>query len=466
MTMVFERVATEGIAQLSYLVGDDSSGTAAVIDPRPDVEIYLDLARQHGVTITHVFETHVHADFMSGARELVDRLGSAELCASGEGDASYDFDLTKIRDGDRFEFGSILLTARHTPGHTPEHMAYELAQPDSAEEPWGILTGDSLFVGSAGRPDLLGDDQTEDLVKQLFHTLRDYYLKLDDGVIIYPCHGAGSACGANIGDRPMGTIGYERQTNRFLSFTDFDEFRTFVKEGAPPEPHHYKHLKKVNAAGPPIVGHAPQIPGLPPQKFREAIEAGDSQLVDARHMLGFGGGHISDAINIGPQAQLSVWAGQMLDYDKPILLVVENDTDLEQVRWLFAHTGFVKFTGYLVGGMQAWVNSGFPIQTVRQRSVHELNDELGEVQVLDVRSPSEWENGHIPTAEHLFVAEMRGGVNGVNGFEKEKPVVTYCASGYRASIAASLLQRSGYQDVQNVPGSWQAWKNAGYETEK
>ncbi len=466
MTMVFERVQTAGIAQLSYLIGDDSSGTAAVIDPRPDVEVYLTLARQHGVTITHVFETHIHADFMSGARELVDQLGEAELCASGEGDAQYDFDVTRISDGDTFEFGSVMLTARHTPGHTPEHMAYEIAQTDSPEDPWGVLTGDSLFVGSAGRPDLLGEEQTDKLVKQLFHTLRDYYLKLDDGVLIYPCHGAGSACGADIGDRPMGTIGYERRTNRFLSFSDFEEFRTFVQEGAPPEPHHYKHLKKVNAAGPPILGHAPTVPGLPPEKFREALEAGDSQLVDARHMLAFGGGHISGAINIGPDAQLSVWAGQMLDFDTPILLVVNDDADLARVRWLFAHTGFVRFTGYLVGGMQAWANSGFPIQTLRQRSVHELKDALHQVQVLDVRSPEEWKNGHIPTATHMYVAEMRGGVNGVNGFRKDQPVVTYCASGYRASIAASMLQRSGYEDVQNVPGSWKAWSSAGYEIEE
>lgn len=163
MTMVFQQVQTQGIAQLSYLIGDDDSGTAALVDPRPNVDVYLAIARQYGVSITHVFETHIHADFMSGARELVSRLGSARLCASGEGDAKYGFDVSRIHDGDSFEFGSVLLTARHTPGHTPEHLSYEIAEKEKPRNPWGVFTGDSLFVGSAGRPDLLGDEQTDEL---------------------------------------------------------------------------------------------------------------------------------------------------------------------------------------------------------------------------------------------------------------------------------------------------------------
>ena len=216
MTMIFESVKTDGIAQISYLVGDSGTGTAAVIDPRPNVKVYLQLARKFGVSITHIFETHIHADFMSGSRELAAQAGGAKIYASGEGEASYDFDVEKIRGGDRFEFGGMVLTARHTPGHTPEHLSYELAEAESEDQPWGVLTGDSLFVGSAGRPDLLGEEETEALTEKLFDTLREYYLKLDDGVIIYPCHGAGSACGADIGERPMSTIGYERRTNAFL----------------------------------------------------------------------------------------------------------------------------------------------------------------------------------------------------------------------------------------------------------
>ncbi len=278
MTMIFETVQTAGIAQLSYFIGDDSTGTAAVIDPRPNVDIYFRLSLKHGVSITHIFETHIHADFMSGSRELAAQVGKAAIYASGEEKASYDFDVQKIHGGDRFEFGGVVLTARHTPGHTPEHLSYELSEPDSDGRPWGVLSGDSLFVGSAGRPDLLGEEETEELTEKLFHTLREYYLKLDDGVIIYPCHGAGSACGADIGERPMSTIGHERRTNTFLQYDNFEKFKAFVSDGALPVPQHYPIMKKLNAKGPQLVGHSPVVPRLPPKDFQSAIEKGKPSL--------------------------------------------------------------------------------------------------------------------------------------------------------------------------------------------
>jgi hydroxyacylglutathione hydrolase len=466
MAMIFESVQTAGIAQLSYLVGDEGSQTAALVDPRPGVEVYLELSRKYGVTITHIFETHIHADFMSGARELQRRLGSAKIYASGEGDARYDFPLEKIRGGDRFDFGSLVLTARHTPGHTPEHLAYELAEKDRVKDPWGVLTGDSLFVSSAGRPDLLGEGETEELTKQLFHTLRDYYLTLDDGVIIYPCHGAGSACGADIGERPMSTIGFERRTNEFLQYEDFEEFKSFVKEGAPPVPHHYPILKKMNAKGPEPLGTAPTVPGLPPGEFWTRVQQGGSQLIDTRQMLAFGGGHIPGAINIGDRPELSVWAGDMLCYQKPILLVVEDETRLDWVAWHFAYVGLTNFAGYLAGGMKAWENKGLPLETLPQVAVQQIAEEENKFQLLDVRAPSEYEKSRIPGAKHKFVAEMRDGVDGELGIDPKKPVAVYCGSGYRASIAASLMKRDGFQEVYNVPGSMQAWKAAGFQVEK
>lgn len=465
MAMIFESVQTAGIAQLSYLIGAEGSQTAAVIDPRPDVEVYLQLSRKYGVTITHIFETHIHADFMSGARELNQRLGSAEIYASGEGGASYDFPVRKIHDGDRFEFGSVAITARHTPGHTPEHVSYELAETDSGGDPWGVLTGDSLFVSSAGRPDLLGEEQTEELTRQLFHTLRDYYLKLDDGVIIYPCHGAGSACGADIGERPMSTIGYERRTNEFLQYQDFEDFQTFVNSGAPPVPQHYPILKKINARGPKLIGTAPTVPGLPPEEFQTAVQKGDAQLVDTRQMLGFGGGHIPGAINIGDRPELSVWAGDMLSYEKPILLVVEDETQLDAIAWHFAYVGLTNFAGYLAGGMKAWENKGLPLETLPQVSVQQLASQQDQFQILDVRSDSEFQSGRIQGARHRFVAEMRAGVDGTLDLDPDKPVAVYCGSGYRASIAASLMKRDGFKKVSNVPGSMQAWKQASFQIE-
>ena len=466
MTMVFEKIQTAGIAQLSYLIGDDSSQTAAVVDPRPNVEVYLELSRKHGVSITHIFETHIHADFMSGSRELAERLGTAKIYASGEGNAQYDFLVEKIYHGEQFEFGSVVLTTRHTPGHTPEHLSYELAEKSRRDDPWGILTGDSLFVGSAGRPDLLGEEETEELTEQLFDTLQNYYLKLDDGVIIYPGHGAGSACGADIGERPMSTIGYERRTNAFLQHDDFEEFKTFVKEGAPPVPQHYPIIKKINAKGAESICHIPIIPGLPPEQFEKAIKSGEAQLVDTRQMLAFGGGHIPGAINIGDRPELSVWAGDMLSYQRPTLLVVEDETQLDWIVWHFAYVGLTEFAGYLAGGMKAWNNKGLPVETLPQISVHKLAEEKDQLQLLDVRSTREFSNSRISGANHKFVGELRDGVQGDLELKRDQPVAVYCGSGYRASIAASVMKREGFREVYNVPGSMHAWENAGFEIEK
>lgn len=459
MGLVFKSFFAEGIAQLSYLVGDDSEGTAAIIDPRPDVDVYLHEAQRREVSITHIFETHIHADFMSGSRELAERVGGAKIYCSHEGRAEYGFEQEGIRSGDEFTFGDTLLKVQHTPGHTPEHVAYVLAEKDRADSPWGTVTGDSLFVGSAGRPDLLGEEETDELTEQLFHTLRDFYLQLDDGTIICPGHGAGSACGADIGDRPMSTLGYERRFNQFLQIDDFEQFKKFVQEGAPPVPAHYPRLKKVNAAGAPLIGHVPACPGLPIDAFRQQAESNSLQVLDVRSMLAFGGGHVPGAINIGgSRPELSVWAGDMLNPDKPILLVLEEDFQLPRIVTLLWRTGFMNFGGYLVGGMKMWQNAGLPLKKLPQMSVQELKEDHG-TQRLDVRSPSEWQQGHIPGAMHHFVGKLR---DQMPDLDRNQPVATYCASGYRASLAASLLQRAGFEKVHNVPGSWKAWTSAGY----
>jgi hydroxyacylglutathione hydrolase len=462
MGLVFKSFFADGISQLSYLVGDDSDGAAALIDPRPDVDVYLQEAERREVSITHIFETHIHADFMSGSRELAERVGGARVYCSHEGGAKYGFEQQGIRSGDEFSFGDTLVRVRPTPGHTPEHVSFELAEKDRADTSWGVVTGDSLFVGSAGRPDLLGEGATEELTEQLFHTLRDYFLKLDEGTIVYPCHAAGSACGANIGDRPMSTIGYERRFNRFLQIDDFEQFKKFVQQGAPPVPAHYPRLKRVNAAGPPLIGHRPACPGLPLEAFRQHADRDGVQILDVRSMHAFGGGHVPGAINIGgSRPELSVWAGDMLDPEKPTLLILEEDFDLPRVITLLWRTGFTSFAGYLVGGMKTWQNSGLPLKKVPQITVQELNDDSS-TQRLDVRSTSEWQGGHIPGATHHFVGQLR---EQMPKLDRSRPVATYCASGYRASLAASLLQRAGFEEVRNVPGSWKAWTTAGYPVE-
>ncbi|MDF1587276.1 MBL fold metallo-hydrolase [Marinimicrococcus flavescens] len=463
MTIRFEQILTEGTAQLSYLVGDDAAGVAAVIDPRPDCEIYLETARRHGLAITHILETHIHADFLSGARELADRVGGdVKLCLSVEGGARYGFAHEPLRDGHRLELGGLVLTARFTPGHTPEHLAFLLADKDRAASPFAVLTGDSLFADSVGRPDLLGDEQTEALTRQLFATMRDFYLKLDDGVLIYPCHGAGSACGPDIGEKIATTIGFERRHNPYLQCADLESFKKATLGGSPPVPTHYPRLKKVNAEGPPVMRPGPRCPALPVAAFDAALR-GDVQLLDTRDMLAFGGGHIEGALNIAARPELSVWSGWLLDPQEPILLVLEDDRRVEEVVALLWRTGFTHFAGYLAGGMAAWQEAGRPLRRLRQSTVHEVSRQLDEIQVVDVRAPDEWQGGHVPGAVHRFVPDL---ARSMDGLDRGRPVATYCASGFRASIAASLLARAGFADVRNIPGSWKAWRAAGLPVEK
>lgn len=461
MALVFEHILTEGVAELSYLIGDDQAGVAALIDPRIDVDCYLELARKKKVSITHIFETHNHADLISGARELCERLGSAKIFLSHAGDTRYGYKHEALNDGDTFEFGSVILTTKHTPGHTTEHVSFLLSdksQEKSKEQnPWGVLTGDSLFVNSAGRPDLGGSSQTDKLAEMLFDTLNNFYKKLDDSVIIYPAHGKGSPCGADIGDRLTSTIGYEKRYNPFLQYSEKAPFVKFATETAPPEPKYYKRTKQENAKGPEIIGHLPVVPGLPAKVFKEAVGETKHILIDTRSMLAFGGGHIDGALNLGAQPELSVWAGWMLEQEQKILLVLDSDEDLEKVVRMFWRTGFREYAGYLVGGMTSWDNAGFEIVQTPQITAREV-DKLGrDIQIIDVRSPDEWKKGHVPNAKHIFLPELEKRINEI---EKNIPKVTYCATGYRASLAASLLKRAGMENVFNLPGSFTAWKNA------
>jgi len=462
-TMVCETVFTEGVAHLSYLIGDKATGKAAVIDARRDVDVYLELARRHHLTITHALETHIHADFVSGTHELCARTGSTKAVLSVEGGAKYGFDFDKLRDGGKIDLGRVVLTAKHTPGHTPEHMSFLAAEDNRPDTPFAVFSGDTLFADSIGRPDLLGESQSKKLAHQLFASIRDFFLNLPDGVRVHPAHGAGSPCGADIADRLVTTIGYERAHNKALQITDEEEFVEFALNTAPPEPRYYKRMKKENADGPEVLHSLPPCPPLPAKEFQKAVAARGAQLVDNRSMLAFGGGHIAGAMNIGPRAELSIWAGWMLDPEKPILLVLTRDSDLPEVQSQLIRVGYTKFGGFLLGGMDGWDNKALPLECIAQMTVHEVKERSSDVQVIDVRSPEEWEDGHVPGAKYHFLPELE---KKSGTLDKKKPVAVYCDSGYRASLGASLLKASGFADVRNVPGSWKAWKAAGYEIEK
>lgn len=460
MTMRFEQILAEGVAQCSYLLGDTGSGTAAVVDPRPDCEIFVERAKALGLTITHVFETHIHADFLSGARELVARLDNQpDLCVSVEGGAEYDFAHRGIRDGDTFEFGQLRLDVKHTPGHTPEHVSFLLSE-NGHDDPWGVLSGDSFFVDSVGRPDLLGDDKTEELTEALFRTTQDFYMRLPEGVIVYPCHGAGSECGPDIGDRMSTTIGYEKTHNKYVQITDLGAFKDEMTRDAPPVPTHYPRLKKVNAAGPEVMQALPRCPGKTVDTFDDLLRGGEVQLLDVRDMLAFGGGHIAGALNIGLQPELSVWAGWLLDPEMPIALVAEDDAQVDEAVRLLWRVGYTRFAGYLSGGIGAWRESGRPMEHIRQLTVQELKE--ADVCPLDVRKDEEWNEGHVPGAQHVFLGTLK---DQIDRLHRDTAYAVYCQSGFRASIATSLLRRAGFSGISNVPGSFGAWQAQGYEVD-
>jgi hydroxyacylglutathione hydrolase len=328
-------------------------------------------------------------------------------------------------------------------------------------KPWGFFSGDFLFADSVGRPDLLGADQTPGLARALFRSVRTALATLPDALPLYPAHGAGSPCGANICDR-QSTIGHERRHNPALQFTDGSAFIDWVLRTAPPMPRYYPRMKRINAQGPEVLNGLPAVECLEPAAFRRLVASGEVQLIDNRHMLGFGGGHIAGAWNLGPRAELSLWAGWMLDPEKPIALVLPRDGDLPEVVRQLIRVGFTRFAGCLKGGIEAWVTGGLPVQGLAQMPVQELNKLLPprDIQLLDVRTPHEWDEGHIPGARYLFLGELPHKLRDLN---RDKPVVIYCASGYRSSLAASVVQSGGFT-VANVPGGYQAWTAAGLPT--
>ncbi|MDQ8186800.1 MBL fold metallo-hydrolase [Pelagicoccus sp. SDUM812002] len=458
MAIVIEPVYADGIAQLSYLVGDDSAGVGAVIDPRPDCDIYLELAKEKGLRIIAIYETHIHADFMSGSLALRKRLGGdVPVRVSIESGPDYSFDYEPTRDGDESLFGELRLVARHTPGHTPEHLSY-LAHHGDEDDPFAVFSGDTLFVESVGRPDLLGDDETNALAKELFESIHGFFAQLPDGTMLYPGHGAGSSCGPDIGDRMYSTIGYEKVHNVYFSLTDEEDFIDKVLGEAPEEPRHYRPMKKLNASAADSRMELGFPKAFSPEQVESLVSDGSFTVLDCRSPIAFSAEHIPRSLNIAAQGEMSVWSGWLLEFDQPLVLVLERDTDLESTLALLWRTAHANVIGYLSGGIMNWIMEGKPVSCVKVYDPGALHEALDEVQVLDVRSESEHQAGFIPSSKHIFVPDLEAEAK--DSLDPQKPVVTYCASGFRASIAASILKRMGFENVGTLPGSWMAWKSA------
>jgi hydroxyacylglutathione hydrolase len=473
--MILERIPSEGLAQYSYVVGDETAGVAAVIDPRRDVAVYLDLAREHQVKITHILETHVHADFVSGSCELAARTGAPIYTGAT---AEVDFEHKKLRDGQEVELGEFTLKVLHTPGHTPEHVVFLVSGGTGAEAPWGLFTGDTLFAGDVGRPDLLGDEQDVGLAEQLFTSLHEKVLPLGDGIIIYPGHGEGSPCGASIGERPDSTIGYERANNKLLHIEDRDEFVEQILDAQSPAPSYYPRMKKVNARGPEVLGALPALTAFSAEEFAREIEKQHSVVLDLRSLEAFAGAHIEGSLNIGMREPFPIWAGRILEETLPIwagwmvapdsriLLVAESAEAAEEARIELLRVGYEQVAGYLRRGLHGWTEQGMPLTSSGLLSVQELRElqeSDADIQILDVRTEQEWQQGRIPGAQHIPVNELE---ERAEELDRDRPLAVYCGSGYRASIAVSLLRRFGFADVANVPGSMSGWKGAGYPVEE
>lgn len=450
-----ERIEVPGLAHYSYVLW--SGGSAAVVDPKRDFDTYVDFARSRDLKITHILETHIHADYASGAKELAEVTG-AELWLSPY-DRGEDFDVQfphhEFADGDELQLGDVLIQAVHTPGHTPEHLSFLLHDLARGRHPLALLSGDFLFVGSLGRPDLLGEAAKHKLAEQLYDSVYKRIAGLPDGVEVHPAHGAGSMCGAGMSDRPQSTLGYERLANLYFGMQQRDKFIETILSTVPPFPDYYRRMKRVNSDGAKALGGIPGGQALSPQEFRALAESPEAVVIDLRRPEAFGGAHIPNSLNIGAGPTFAVWAAWVVPYDRPILLAGDESTDMESARRALIRVGLDDVRGYLKGGVRAWIEAGFAQSHLPQISPDELRERLATgAFVLDVRTKAEWESGHIDGAQWLMAGDLP---KHVNELPRDKTIHVVCGSGYRSSISTSMLRRAGFKDVVNVAGGMSAW---------
>jgi hydroxyacylglutathione hydrolase len=482
--MIFHRFFDEKLAQASYLIGCVATGEAVVIDANRDVEPYVRTAEREGLRIVAVTETHIHADYLSGSRELAARTG-AQLHLSDCGPAEWKYGYAAsdkvrlLKEGNELVVGNVRLRAIHTPGHTPEHLSFLYIDGAATSEPMGVLTGDFVFCGDVGRPDLLEKavqvkGSAEAAAKVLWKSL-EKFRALPEHLSMWPGHGAGSACGKGMSAVPSSTVGYEKRVNWAFLAKDEKAFVEGVLAGQPEPPAYFATMKRLNRDGPRVLGGIK----MPPLLDYSSLEAGDwsaqgsnprkntshPAVVDLRSAAEFAAGHIAGSLSIPLNKSFTTWAGSLLPYDRDIQLIFP-DRDAaglrEAVRDL-ALIGLDRIAGYWnVDAIDWWREQGRPLMTVTQISAKELADARGSV-VVDVRAASEWSEGHIPGATHIPLPELAARLDEL---PKDRPLVLQCAGGGRSMIAASLLQAHGAAGVANLSGGFTAWRKAGLPTEE
>jgi len=465
--MLTRQFRIEGLGHLSTLIADDSAGVAAVVDPRRDVDVYLAAARELDVRIGHVVETHLHNDYVSGGRELAALTGATHVIGAG---ARLAHEHRPLRDGATFDVGALRFTARDTPGHTPEHVAYAVADTGRGTDPALLMTGGSLLVGAVGRTDLLGPEHATAYAHDMHRSLHAVILAHDDHVIVQPTHGAGSLCASGIASTPTSTIGYERRHNALLRVDDVDAFARRLLRGQPAVPRYFARMRPTNQAGPALLGG--RVPEARPMALDEtrAALAGGALLLDLRSPFAHAVAHAPGSLSIPLSPSFGTWLGWVVEPDRPIILVLDDPADWDEAARQALRIGAEgSLVGHLRGGFATWADGGGPLEANGRLAVDELAARLaaagpsgqspGANVVIDVRQANEYAVGHVPGSLHLTAGSLP---DRLDELPRDQPIMTICASGMRASIAASLLRSAGFADVSWVASGVPAWEAAGY----
>jgi hydroxyacylglutathione hydrolase len=458
--MYFEQFYLGCLAHASYMLGSETE--AVVVDPQRDVDLYLKAAEEHGLTIRHIFETHLHADFVSGHKELSTRTG-AQIYFGALAGATFPH--VAVHDGFELRFGKARIEVLETPGHTPESICLlifngempdgdkrdgEKTAEDKPVKPWAVLTGDTLFIGDVGRPDLSQTHTSEQLAGMLFDSLHGKLLKLPDEVLVYPAHGAGSLCGRNMRAERSSTIGTERLTNYALQIRSREEFINQLTSNLPTRPDYFMQDAEINRGGAPALSDLPELKAIPPSELKSLLEDGMIAL-DVRPGDQFAAGHVPGSINIALSGQFATWAGTILGLSARPVLIADTPEQLAEARLRLARVGIEAERGYLHGGVAEWKQAGFELAQLPQIAARELQQRLSEnkLHVLDVRREAEWKAGHLEGAAWWPLDRFRVSMPEV---DLSLPLAVHCQSGYRSMIACSLLQRAGFKNVMNVAG--------------
>ncbi|HTZ18706.1 MAG TPA: MBL fold metallo-hydrolase [Dissulfurispiraceae bacterium] len=462
--MIFSQFHNESLGHASYFVGSEKTGEALIVDARRDTNIYFEEARNQGMRITYALDTHQHNDYVSGIREIAAR-ADVKLFAGSLSTVGYD--AAKLSDAGKFRMGEVAFTVLHTQGHTPEHICLLITDLSRGEEPTLLLSGGCLLVDDIGRPDLLGGTgAVEANARELYRSLYEKIMRLPDHVEVYPTHVAGSLCGGNIGSRLSTTIGYERKLNIWLKYPNRDKFieACLKKENLPAIPPYWRHMREINQSGPSLLGILAEPPALGVAEFDRLRKEG-TYVLDCRSPEAFSA-HIPGALHAGAGTSFPTWAGTVLPFAQPYLVVIERAKDLQDIIWHMLRIGYDLPKGWLADGMTAWRAAGREIQPIQLWTVWDLENEIERIDdlfVLDVRQPREWAHGHIEGAHHITGAEIPEHIREV---PQDRQVAVICGSGYRSSSVASILQSRGYKKVASVLGGMSAWRRAGFRTTK